>query len=87
MQDKTKPPALRRDPLHRTGGNLLEGNQRLYFAVPAGAAWHGSGNLALVILVHALLVLQAFLGADAGGLGTVLIDILRALALSTSSIT
>lgn len=29
--------------------------------------------------MHALLVLQAFLGADAGGLGTVLIDILRAL--------
>ena len=36
-------------------------------------------DLALVIFVHALLMLQAFLGADAGSLGTVLVDVLRVL--------
>ena len=42
---------------------------------------HGAvqSDLGLVILVHALLMLQALFGADAGSLGTVLVDVLGAL--------
>ena len=36
-------------------------------------------DLALIIFMHALLMLQTLLGTDAGSLGTVLVDILRAL--------
>ena len=42
---------------------------------------HGAvkGDLALVVFVHTLLMLQALFSADAGGLGTVAVDVLRAL--------
>ncbi len=50
---------------------------------------HGTveGDLRLIVLVHTLLVLQALFGADAGGLGAVLVDVLGLLALSTSKST
>ena len=41
-------------------------------------------DLALIIFMHALLVLQALFRTDAGRLGTVLVDILRACLLYTS---
>ena len=42
---------------------------------------HGAvqSDLGLVILVHALLMLQALFGSDAGSLGTVLVDVLGTL--------